>query len=73
MRVLKPLIEKNLIHVKRNILKTLLQLFYPCIIMIFMISFLSSKENVLHLQEMSFSAFAYNISLSDDSYPFLTL
>ena len=65
---LRPLILKNLILVKRNIFKTLLELFYPCIILIIMISFLSTKEKFIHIPEISFSNVSSIISLNDDNY-----
>ena len=71
MGVLRPLILKNLIHVKRNIFKTILQLFYPCIIMIIMISFLSTNDKLIEMPEMNYSNFSSNINLADDNYSLL--
>ncbi len=64
MRTIRPLVIKNLIYVKRNIFKTILQLFYPCIIMIIMISFLSSEDKVSDIPQMKFSSLSKNISLN---------
>ena len=68
MSAIRPLIYKNLIYVKRNIFKTILQLFYPCIIMIIMISFLSSEDKVSDIPEMQFSSLSKRISLKKEDF-----
>ena len=64
---LKPLIKKNLIQVKRNLIKTLFQLFYPCLIIIIVI--LVSKINPAEeIPEQTYIQFESNLTLKDNTY-----
>lgn len=44
---IRPIIKKNLIIIKRNIAKSILQLFYPTIILLFFIYVFQYEENKL--------------------------
>ena len=66
---IKPIIKKNLIYAKRNIFKTLLQLFYPCLFLILIISLVD--ENVLGMDERTYDEYITEINLNDLDCPIL--
>jgi len=59
---IKPIIKKNLIIIKRNFVKSILQLFYPTIILVFFIIFTFETDKHL-IPEESHMDYEKNYSL----------
>jgi hypothetical protein len=64
---LTPLIKKNFIYIKRNLLKTLLELLYPCFI-IGIVILSTSQGTEKYIPETTFNEYSYTISLKDNKY-----
>jgi hypothetical protein len=64
----KPLIRKNLIYVKRNIFKTLIQLFYPCIFLGVFLAIWVSNNGDEPQPAMTHYDYAANLDLQNANY-----
>jgi len=60
---IRPMIKKNLIVIKRNIAKSLLQLFYPTIILLFFISILMDEKKNKRIPEQNYLNYQKDYSL----------
>ena len=67
MTAITPIIKKNLIYSKRNILRTLLQLFYPCILLwIFALMYDSSED--IPMESKTYYEYSTTIDSSQTYY-----
>ena len=70
--VICALVQKNLIYIRRNIIKSLLQLFYPCLILIMFISVLDDQKNIMSkehdMPKSSYMDMKQDINFFDDNY-----
>ena len=69
-KIITALITKNMIFIKRNLCKSIFQLFYPCLFLTFFI-FISRSANIKNVQsdpKTSYYDKIPQINLYDDNY-----
>ncbi len=67
MTAILPIIKKNFIYSKRNFFRTLLQLFYPCIIL-WIIIYMYESGNDTPIEERTYYEFSYDIDTKEKYY-----